>query len=312
MTGSGGIGSYGTHDHEHNITKCLHRDPGAKMKSGGSMAGGPGFLPGTAAKPEGGLSAKGLLFGEWRNFLSKSAGVFGGIRGSGDGYGNSGKNGLWAGAGQDGGTAADTLAQIKAQAAARLAEERGTAALHAKEAERTAAHAKEAECAAAHVKEAEWAAAHAKETERTAAQTENGAVIASAAVSLQRNGTGEPGGIAGTDNKTVQGIEKTVRNKWNGREGMADGKFRRREEGRKFREFFRRFGKNAFLGKLFWKEWQSSPEQEEKETAEAAEGKQEDFSAEGSSYLLDSYNRSGEYSTLAKDRSLEGSFRVSG
>lgn len=292
MTGSGGIGSYGTHDHEHNITKCLHRDPGAKMKSGGSMAGGSGFLPGTAAKPEGGLSAKGLLFGEWGSFLFKSAGVFGGIRGNGDGYGNSGKNGLWVGAGQDGGTAADALAQIKAQAAARLAEERGTAALHVKEAERTAAHVKEAE--------------------RMAAQTENGAVIASAAVSLQRNGTGEPGGIAGTDNKMVQGIEKTVRNKWNGREGMADGKFRGRKEGRKFREFFRRFGKNAFLGKLFWKEWQSSPEQDEKETAEAAEGKQEDFSAEGSSYLLDSYNRSGEYSTLAKDRSLEGSFRVSG
>lgn len=37
-----------------------------------------------------------------------------------------------------------------------------------------------------------------------------------------------------------------------------------------------------------------------------------DFPAEDNSYLLDSYNKTGQYSTLAKDRSLEGSFKAKG
>lgn len=37
-----------------------------------------------------------------------------------------------------------------------------------------------------------------------------------------------------------------------------------------------------------------------------------DFDIGDNSFLLDSYNREGEYSTLAKDRSLEGSFRAKG
>lgn len=37
-----------------------------------------------------------------------------------------------------------------------------------------------------------------------------------------------------------------------------------------------------------------------------------DFNIGDNSFLLDSYNREGEYSTLAKDRSLEGSFRAKG
>lgn len=37
-----------------------------------------------------------------------------------------------------------------------------------------------------------------------------------------------------------------------------------------------------------------------------------DFAGENNSFLLDSYNRMGEYSTLAQDRSLEGNFRAKG
>ena len=37
-----------------------------------------------------------------------------------------------------------------------------------------------------------------------------------------------------------------------------------------------------------------------------------DLNQGDSSFLLDSYNRMGEYSTLAKDRSREGNFRAKG
>lgn len=37
-----------------------------------------------------------------------------------------------------------------------------------------------------------------------------------------------------------------------------------------------------------------------------------DFSVESNSYLLDSYSKTGQYSTLAKDHSLEGNFKAKG
>ena len=40
MIGNGAISSYGTHTHEHTVTKCLHETYDMKSKSGAAMYGG--------------------------------------------------------------------------------------------------------------------------------------------------------------------------------------------------------------------------------------------------------------------------------
>ena len=70
------------------------------------------------------------------------------------------------------------------------------------------------------------------------------------------------------------------------------------------RKFLHKFGETADRAKRFL----GRKKREEEELLE----NNTDLSQGDSSFLLDSYNRMGEYSTLAKDRSLEGRFRAKG
>ena len=72
------------------------------------------------------------------------------------------------------------------------------------------------------------------------------------------------------------------------------------------KKFLQKFGETVTrTGRLFRKE-------SETETEVSLSENNSDFGVGDSSYLLDSYNKSGEYSTLAKDRSLEGNFKAKG
>lgn len=85
-------------------------------------------------------------------------------------------------------------------------------------------------------------------------------------------------------------------------EGAVDGGLKREQGG--IRKFLQKFGEAAAKAGQFLKK--------RKKPDAALIESDVDFRMGDNSFLLDSYNREGEYSTLAKDRSLEGSFRAKG
>lgn len=95
---------------------------------------------------------------------------------------------------------------------------------------------------------------------------------------------------------------ETARRKVNQVEGSISGGLEKGQGG--IRKFLQKFGETADRAKQFL----GRKKREEGELLE----NNTDLSQGDSSFLLDSYNRMGEYSTLAKDRSLEGRFRAKG
>ena len=85
-------------------------------------------------------------------------------------------------------------------------------------------------------------------------------------------------------------------------EGAVGGGLKKEQGG--IRKFPRKFEETAAKAGQFLK-------RKKKMESGLAES-EADFNIGDNSFLLDSYNREGEYSTLAKDRSLEGSFRAKG
>lgn len=95
---------------------------------------------------------------------------------------------------------------------------------------------------------------------------------------------------------------ETARRRVNQVEGSISGGLKKGQGG--IKKFLQKFGETAaragrFLGR------------KKREEAELLENNT-DLNQGDSSFLLDSYNRMGEYSTLAKDRSREGNFRAKG
>lgn len=95
---------------------------------------------------------------------------------------------------------------------------------------------------------------------------------------------------------------ETARRRVNQVEGSLSGGLKKGQGG--IKKFLQKFGETAaragrFLGR------------KKREEAELLENNT-DLNQGDSSFLLDSYNRMGEYSTLAKDRSREGNFRAKG
>lgn len=95
-----------------------------------------------------------------------------------------------------------------------------------------------------------------------------------------------------------QEIERKVKNV----EGAVDGGLKKEQGG--IQKFLQKFGEAAARAGQFLKK--------KKKMEPALLESDADFHMGDNSFLLDSYNREGEYSTLAKDRSLEGSFRAKG
>lgn len=85
-------------------------------------------------------------------------------------------------------------------------------------------------------------------------------------------------------------------------EGAASGGLKKEQGG--IRKFLQKFEETAAKAGQFLKR--------KKKMESGVLESEGDFDIGDNSFLLDSYNREGEYSTLAKDRSLEGSFRAKG
>lgn len=256
MIGSGTISSYGTHTHEHTVTKCLHETYDMKSGRGGGMPGGAGMAAGkTAEWRQENFSFTNFLSGGWKGFVSKSFELLGKIWNDGgqDADHEAGRSAVWQAAvfGTEG-AAAEKTGQT---AGVPVPAETGTAA----------------------------------------------AVREQPQEQLQKRGK-----MTGTGREAVPKAENISGNMADNAEDAADG--RRWKEQAKVRKYVRQFGKTAAGIRRFW----DAREETEKEEEEAAEGNAMDYALGDSSYLLDSYNRSGEYSTLAKDRSLEGQFRAMG
>ena len=95
---------------------------------------------------------------------------------------------------------------------------------------------------------------------------------------------------------------ETARRRVNQVEGAISGGMEKEQGG--IRKFFQKFGETAERARRFL----GRKKREKEELPE----NNTDLSQGDSSFLLDSYNRMGEYSTLANDRSLEGKFRARG
>ncbi len=103
------------------------------------------------------------------------------------------------------------------------------------------------------------------------------------------------------ENKRTE-IPETARRRVNQVESSKNGGLEKGQGG--IRKFLQKFGEAAaeagrFLGR------------KKREKVQLSENNT-DLNQGDSSFLMDSYNRMGEYSTLAKDRSLEGKFRAKG
>lgn len=85
-------------------------------------------------------------------------------------------------------------------------------------------------------------------------------------------------------------------------ESEISGGLKKEQEG--VRKFLQNVGKNLEKVGEWWKE---EPQEEVSGPA-----KETDWSIGDNSYLLDSYDRAGQYSTLAKDRSRDGNFKARG
>lgn len=283
MIGSGNISSYGTRTHGHTVTKCLHGADGTRLKGGGSLAGGGGA---PAARAEGQqqeiFSLKGLLSDGWKGFVSKSVHFFGEIWEDGEavpGDRADGKCAVW--------TAAEHQAQGTAGDGKQVA---GIAAVSS---------AVSAESVVTVVPAISAAAVGPGDRKVCVAGTGAGNKAG------KRTGNmvgGEAGNRAG--NKAGDKAGNTG-NKAGGAESDAGHIAEGEGQGENFLQRF--LGRVARVRRLWAK-----LDETEKQTGVLADGDPMDFGIGDGSYLLDSYNRSGEYSTLAKDRSLEGKFRAMG
>lgn len=250
MIGSGNVSSYGTHTHEHTVTRCLHETHDRKPQSGGS---GPGAAAAKSAEGQReNVSLQELLSGGWEGFVSKSFGLLGKIWKDGEtavrkSDGRENAAGAAVGYGTEGIAAEKTVQLSEISAAAE--------------------------------------------------------VLAAASVRKQVEGQGS---VAGAGKRTVPNIEDISGGMADGTKDAADG--RTWKEQAEIRKLFQQFGKTAARIRRTWK----GREEAEKEDEGSAERNSVDVVLGDSSYLLDSYNRSGEYSTLAENRSLEGKFRAMG
>lgn len=239
---------------------------------GGAAMAGGG--PGAAQEVQGEetFSLKGLWPDGWKSLASKTAGFFGSLWNSGE--------------------------------AGKVAEGKETPSLWQDarhQAQGTAAADSVAVTAAAEAGSVPVAAAvPAGRVPGAAAADRVPDAVAAAVVRAQGEGKGNP---AGTDAEAGKEAGSRV----NGTETATGGGYRRGRE--EVRGFLRKFGRAAAGVKRAW-DWKGEGKQEAETSP--AKGNPEDFTVGNSSYLLDSYNRSGEYSTLANDRSLEGSFRARG
>lgn len=86
-------------------------------------------------------------------------------------------------------------------------------------------------------------------------------------------------------------------------EGAVSGGLDREQGG--IKKFLQKFGETIAKGRGRIFKQKSVDEKE-------LSANNTDFSVEDNSYLLDSYSKTGQYSTLAKDRSLEGNFKAKG
>lgn len=85
-------------------------------------------------------------------------------------------------------------------------------------------------------------------------------------------------------------------------EGAVSGGLKRGQGG--IRKFLEKFGETAAKAGQYFKR--------KKQIKTSIPEEKADFTVDNNSFLLDSYNKMGEYSTLAQDRSLEGNFRAKG
>lgn len=241
MMENGNINSYGTHTHNHAVTKCLHKTHDAKLKSGGSMSGAFSLETRQEAQKQESFSLKGMLWDGWKNLFFKTSGVFGKVWSNGKAESENGTSG----------------------------------------------------------KETTWTVRETKQRLATGSKTNSrepvsAEILAATAVRMQRK-----------RNITEKEVGMEAESKVSNAESAAGSGLWRGQEGA--RRFLEKFGKTAAKIRRPWNKAEG-----EKETEVALEGNPIDLVIGDSSYLLDSYNRLGEYSTLAKDRSLEGSFRARG
>lgn len=104
------------------------------------------------------------------------------------------------------------------------------------------------------------------------------------------------------DTKREEEQEETAERKVKQVEGAVSGGLKKGQGG--IQKFLQKFGEAAAkAGRLFKREKRNRFTLSENNT---------DLEMGNNSFLLDSYNRMGEYSSLAKDRSLEGNFKAEG
>lgn len=251
MIGSGNISSYGTHAHEHTVTRCIHESHGSRPQSSG---GGPGSVAAKAAEGRrASFSLQELLSGGWEGFVSKSFSLLE------KGWGNGG-----LAAEKDGGER--TAGIVAAYGTESMTGER---------------------------------------TGQAAGTSVSAEILASASVREQvREQDFEK--AAGSGGKSVPKAENQSGGMADGTEDTAESRTWKKQTG--VRKFFRQFEKTAAEVRQSWKKQEES----EEEDGGSEERNSMDVALGDSSYLLDSYNRSGEYSTLAENRSQEGKFRAMG
>ena len=278
MIGSGTIGSYGSH--EHTVTKCLHETHGVMDQRIGPVSGGPGTAGAKPAKTvQNTFTLTDMLSDGWKGFFSKAYGIWGRVWGNGpEGHirGGESERAVLA----EGQSAVKAAAAVTQQPVAGYVPQDALAAAVSADAAARKTQEDRADIGAA-VKAQEHAAGKIAAAEDSGGQGR--------AAGKGTNGTESKGeGMSG---------------------GMRDdmGKARDGKSRKYVKQLFRGFGKSV-TGRIF----RGKEESEKGEEDILPEGGVTGLGTGESSYLLDSYNRSGEYSTLAKDRSLEGSFRAAG
>lgn len=239
--GSNPINSYGAHNHEHMVTKCLHESHAVKPEGGGPMNGAGRPVVMQEMQKQETFSIKDILLNGWKSLYNRTFGLVGRIwdsEGKEDGAGRSGDRAVWTEAdhavGQQGAVTGVIQQQPSENAAAGIL---STAVVRTVEERENTVH---------------------EETERKVGSVESA--------------------VSGGLKKEQGGVKK----------------------------FLQKFGGTvARTGRLWRRE-------RETETEASLAENNTDFGVGDGSYLLDSYNKSGEYSTLASGRSLEGNFKARG
>lgn len=268
-----GSGTIGSYgSHEHTVTKCLHETHGITNQRGGAAPGGSGTA---AAKPAEAA----------QNVFSLTDMLSDGWKGL-----VSKTSGIWGRIWGDG-----TESSIRGDEPDRavLAEGQSgiteAAAIAGKPAagqvpQEVLASALQADAAA---RAQAAAAGDAAAVKKTAVQSRHAGTAVHAVKDAESKGEGMSGGMPEDMENETEG------KRWKSRKYV--------------KKFLREFGKPV-TGRTFGAKEESEREEEDI----LPEGGITSLGMGQSSYLLDSYNRSGEYSTLAKDHSLEGSFRALG